>query len=392
MSGSLEVWPQWPEFSAAGGELDDYCLNLKRKIIDQYGEETLRSSWLQVCSKLEMVTAEVAKEGTNAIPVLSFSEMEGLTEVRKMEIASRGCCVVRGVIPETEARQWFDELKIFITDNEGSHSTEADTSEEPLTYCDAFKIRVPGIPFLGLGPHMNAGSLCRWADDNYRKVYDAIFSGHPSEVDLYDLGLRKDANQAMFDKGAQSTVLRTFQGWTSITPLKPNEGGMLLYPNLETVVAYVLLRPFFKEPEQGEVLDASKWTLDPDSPWFPGTFRDKSQMVSISSHPHLRLRDCMVHLPAMEPGDTVWWHSDMLHAVEVNHDGPDDTAVIYIAATPTTEPNKEYIAKQLQDFRDGHIPHDFRPGFDADERRLKGFVGEAAILGEAGRKAFGITV
>ncbi|KAI1370207.1 hypothetical protein F4677DRAFT_438998 [Hypoxylon crocopeplum] len=431
MGSQIESWPNWPEFSTEGAELDQYNLDLKRSIIDQYGEGNLKSSWLKVCEKLAEVTADISRDGTKLIPDLPFSEIMSLSTERRAEITSRGCCVVRGVIPEEEASKWFAELKTFIKENEGSssvstwphghpflrlyytptqmrarshpnqlaiqrilnslwHDSTNETSSEPLTYCDAFKIRVPGIPFLGLPPHIDAGSLCRWADPTYRKVYDAVFSGRPSELDLYNLGTRKGANQAMFNAGAQSSVLRTFQGWTAITPLKHDEGGMLIYPNVETAVAYVLLRPFLKEPTDGDVMDASKWTLDTESGWFPGTFRDKSQMASISSHPHLRLRDCMVHLPSLRPGDTVWWHSDMLHAVEVDHKGNEDTAVIYIAATPTTAINQKYIAKQLQDFREGHIPHDFRPGFDADERKLKGFIGEDSILPD-GRKAFGMT-
>ncbi len=82
----------------------------------------------------------------------------------------------------------------------------------------------------------------------------------------------------------------------------------------------------------------------------------------------------------------------MLHAVEVEHNGQYDTAVIYIGATPTTATNKRYIEQQLRDFRDGHIPHDFKQGFDADESRLKGFLGEQAIKNIGGMRSFGVVV
>lgn len=82
----------------------------------------------------------------------------------------------------------------------------------------------------------------------------------------------------------------------------------------------MLLRPFFRAPSDArDTLDASKWefcdltddTANNDSSWFPGTFRGRSQLASPESHPHLRLKECMVNIPTMYPGDTVWWHTDV---------------------------------------------------------------------------------
>jgi hypothetical protein len=50
---------------------------------------------------------------------------------------------------------------------------------------------------------------------------------------------------------------------------------------------------------------------DLDSEWFPGTFSDDSQLLRSESHPHLRLEECLVSIPKMYPGDTVWWHRDV---------------------------------------------------------------------------------
>jgi hypothetical protein len=40
-------------------------------------------------------------------------------------------------------------------------------SFELHVYTDGLRDRAPGQPFLGLGPHIDAGSLCRWADPAY---------------------------------------------------------------------------------------------------------------------------------------------------------------------------------------------------------------------------------
>jgi hypothetical protein len=78
----------------------------------------------------------------------------------------------------------------------------------------------------------------------------------------------------------------------------------------------------------------------------------------------------------------------MIHAVEPKHEGETDSAVMYIAATPSTQENIRYMKQQLQDFRAGVPPEDFKQG--TDESKFKGYLGEKGILnGAAGRKAAG---
>lgn len=78
----------------------------------------------------------------------------------------------------------------------------------------------------------------------------------------------------------------------------------------------------------------------------------------------------------------------MIHAVEQKHEGDYDSSVMYIAATPSTPENVRYMRQQLDDFQHGVPPEDFKQG--TDERKFKGYLGEAGILnGEAGRTAAG---
>lgn len=203
-------------------------------------------------------------------------------------------------------------LKLQRKLNELWKYSDEHTSPDPLIYLDGIRDRAPGQPFLGLGPHIDAGSFCRWADPTYRKVYDEIFFGRPEDHDAYDLEARKGANQELYKGPAHSTVLRTFQGWTALTPTAPREGTIMIYPNVKTVIAYLLLRPFFRPPKDPDhIMDAEKWTLDDSSGWFPGTMKPESQRLSRSSHPHLRLEECLIHMPEVQPGDTVWWHCDV---------------------------------------------------------------------------------
>ncbi|KAJ9307886.1 hypothetical protein DTO027B5_5160 [Paecilomyces variotii] len=426
---TLAAWPDWPEFASSDvrPEDEEEFKEYKRQIIDEYGEENIRKAWLKTCEDLKVITAILSEKGSSVIPELDFNDLQDLSEEKVKELKKIGCFVIRNVIPTAEATAQFENLKQYVSENRDSlkawpannpsvyrlfwsptqqalrahpnqllvqrtlngfwHDASQTTSPDPLTYADAVRIRPPGKPFYGLGPHIDAGSLCRWADAGYRKVYDSIFSGFPERFDAYDLSTRKDADQAAFEGSAHSSVFRAFQGWTALTGTRPREGSLLLYPYVGTVIAYLLLRPFFTPPQE-DVMDASKWSFNPDNAWFPGTRKENSQYLSRTSHPHLRLEDCLVHIPEMLPGDTVWWHCDMCHAVEVEHAGKHDASVAYIAATPTTPVNVRYIKSQAENFLAGLPPGDF-PG-EINETKLKGYLGESGIPnGETGRRAMG---
>ncbi|KAI1768609.1 DUF1479-domain-containing protein [Hypoxylon sp. FL1150] len=435
MPGVIENWPEWKEFGVAPEENTkgpDFA-KAKAEIIAQYGEEALRQSWLRVCKNLETVTEKLSTLGSDSIPTFHMSEIRdhGLSDEQQAQLKSSGCCVVKDVIPEAEATSLFQDLKKMAADNKEKipgwpaespamlriynsptqlairthpnqillqrtlnalfHDESNETGPEPLSYTDGARIRPSGLKFLGLGPHIDAGSLCRWADPQYRKVYENIFSGNPESHDAFDLGIRKTADQYLFKANAHSAVFRSFQGWTALTSTSPSAGTLMLYPNISSVIAYVLLRPFFSPPANEEdVMDASKWTFDPESSWFPGTMKEESQRLSPTSHPHLRLRECVKYIPRMSPGDTVWWHTDMCHAVDPEHNGEGDASVVYVAACPTTPINKAYVKTQLQASLVGRGPPD-SPDVNVDERRLKGYKGFDDIS-EAGKAVLGFNL
>lgn len=333
---------------------DPDFLRTKKAVIQRYGKDALRQSWLQACKNLEDVTAEIAAKGNSIIPVLDTETIlsaGGLNDSQREEVKRVGAFVFNGTIAEDETKKLYDELKKYVADNKAfikawpaaspsmlilydspvrntlrAHPTHLQlqrllndlwhdktdrTSSDPLVYHDVVRDRGPGQPFLGLGPHIDAGSLCRWADEGCLKTYDKIFAGMVNEHDCYDLGVRQDANPELFPGFAHSSVFRSFQGWTALTPTAPREGTIMVYPNVANAVAYMLLRPFFAPPtDPSEIMDAEKWTFD-ETGWFPGTIKASSQKSSRSSHPHLKLEQCLVHMPKLQPGDTVWWHSDV---------------------------------------------------------------------------------
>lgn len=359
MPATTREWPAWPEFTAADAThiKEPDLLSIKKTVIAEYGSEALFQSWIKVCHELQAVTEEIVEKGSRIIPVFDTAEIlsNGFSEAQQAEVQRIGAFICRATIPEAETNSHYDDMTKYVAENKKSiqawpkespsmlilynsptqnairshpnhlnlqrklnglwHNYDAsnDTSPEPLAYLDGLRDRAPGQPFLGLGPHIDAGSLCRWADPAYRKVYDNIFRGRPEAHDSFDIGLRKDADQEVYKAMAHSTVLRTFQGWTALTPTAPREGTIMIYPNLKSVIAYMLLRPFFQPPKDknADVMDPETWTLDEETGWFPGTFKTQSQRLSRMSHPHLRLEECLVHMPKVNPGDTVWWHCDV---------------------------------------------------------------------------------
>ncbi|KAH7392003.1 hypothetical protein DE146DRAFT_617871 [Phaeosphaeria sp. MPI-PUGE-AT-0046c] len=435
----MQAWPSWPEFSNLGldeAKDQDFTAAMKT-IVTEYGTESLRKSWIKVCGELRTITDEIVQKGSEIIPTFTTDEIlsNGFTDTQRAEVRRIGAFVCQATIPEAEVKAHYknltkftaankDAIKAWPADNPSmlilynsptqnalrshpkhlglqhklnelwhNYDTTEETSSEPLLFLDGVRDRPPGKPFLGLGPHIDAGSLCRWAAPSYRKVYQNIFSGNPEAHDAFDIRLRKDADQALYKGRAHSTVLRTFQGWTALTPTQAREGTIMVYPNLKYAVAYMLLRPFFVPPSKesgADIMDPETWTLREEDAWFPGTFKTQSQRLSRTSHPHLRLDECLVYMPKVNSGDTVWWHCDVCHAVDTEHTGQGNAAVAYIGACPTTPTNKTYIREQLAATLAGRPPPDYAEGNenDLDETKLEGYVGLDGLSDEA-RKAFG---
>ncbi|KAJ9143114.1 DUF1479 domain-containing protein [Pleurostoma richardsiae] len=375
MPSAIAEWPAWVEYPKKTPYYDkDPEFNQRREEGDPRGS----------------ITDEIAARGNSLIPVFEASQLAGgFTGKEKDEIMEKGCLVIRGVIPKEQADQLYEDLGNYVS-KINSRITAPIKALLTLSSTLMVSVIVPPLqPFLGLGPHIDAGSFSRWADPAYRKAYSDIFSGNFENYDPYDLGARISAVQDLYKASAHSSVFRSFQGWTALTRTAPREGTLLVYPHIAATIAYVLLRPFFKPPsDELQLMDASKWTVDKDSSWFPGTVKTQSQRLSRSSHPHLRLEECLVHIPVMNPGDTVWGHSDLCHAVDSEHHGAVNASVVYIAACPSTPASRAYVKRQLEYTRSGRPPADFASATTLDETTLDGYVGHTGMSAEA-KAAFG---
>jgi len=98
----------------------------------------------------------------------------------------------------------------------------------------------------------------------------------------------------------------------------------------------------------------------------------------------------MTSIPAVNPGDTVFWHCDVVHAVEQEHTGSEDSAVMYIPAVPLTPANARYVEHQKDHFLKGVPPPDFSPATTGVG--LVGLGSEKDIEEPLGRKAMGLPI
>jgi Protein of unknown function (DUF1479) len=76
---------------------------------------------------------------------------------------------------------------------------------------------------------------------------------------------------------------------------------------------------------------------------------------------HPLLLEAKIPIPVVEPGDTVWWHSDVIHAVEDRHGGQGYSNVIYIASAPWCDKNEAFLKRQAPTFLEGRSAPDFAP-------------------------------
>jgi hypothetical protein len=363
----------------------------------------------EIENEMRRKVAQIVKErdaGETVIPVLQYADIAAGSVSPEMisKIKDRGACVVRQTFPPEKAHAWDDEIARYVEEN-GLNEKLAHAAEdkyfgtlaaakpqiygiywsraqiqarqsESLTrvriflnrlwlaesegrrhfdpdqvpvYADRIRRRPPGSSSLGLSPHVDGGSVERWLEPNFRKVYRHVFSGNWREYNAFDAAWRPDAQE--IPSPAVCSMFRTFQGWTALTRQGHGDGTLQLIPIANSMV-YMLLRALQDDVPETELCGAK-----------PG------RALSVEPEWHALLLEGLTSIPLMQPGDTVFWHSDVVHAVENEHKGDGYSNVMYIAATVGCEKNTAYLAKQAPAFLSGKTPPDFAPdNFEVDFR------------------------
>ncbi|RUP12313.1 hypothetical protein BC936DRAFT_139826 [Jimgerdemannia flammicorona] len=162
------------------------------------------------------------------------------------------------------------------------------------------------------------------------------------------------------------------QGWLSLSHCSPGEGSLRVCPMLPLQIAYYMMRPFV--------------AAFPDDAWpgVHGQHFDNQRRFE-------EMLECFVSVPSVGPGDVVFWHCDLAHAVEPHHTGTSDSTVFYIPAAPLCELNARYAREARESFLRGVKGPDFVGRDGGDEGPEVAFEDRAGLedLSEVGRRLMG---
>jgi len=346
--------------------------------------------------EVEFINQE-KKKGNKIIPEINYIDLKNNNKEIIQNIRKRGCVIIRDVFDDEKINKWNLALEKYIEENnyyedqknkavidqyfsdlksgkpqifglywskpqvEIRQSIELDQVKKwlnelwdyknknvnifdptkELVYADRVRRREPGDATLGLSPHCDAGSVERWIDKGYQKVYEKVFSDDFENYNSFS-ALHRDKTEEI-ESPAVSHVFRTFQGWVALTRQGPKDGTLQLIPIAKSM-AYILTR-----------------TLMPDVPEHELCGSKAARALSVNAQYHSLLLRALISIPEMKPGDTVWWHPDVVHAVEDKHSGSDFSNVVYVGSTPYCKKNLEYSKKQSEKFLLGESPPDFAP-------------------------------
>lgn len=401
-------------------ELNDYIRQTKAELSrlsdTRAAFASVRDAMLR---EVETITTASA-QGDGVIPELDYAQIKAgsVSEAARKQIRHRGCAVIRGVFPRAQAEDWNAEVGAYIERNNYlEHAKEkagldnyfsqlkagapqiyglywskpqvqarqaesmAETKrflnrlwdisgpmgdefdpDMDYAYADRTRRREPGDTTLGLSPHMDSGSYERWVDPAYQKIYGAILGGEWEQYDPWKATFRTQTRE--YASPAVCSMFRTFQGWTALTTQGPQDGTLRLFP-VANSISYFLLRALQEDVPADDLCGAE-----------PGR--------ALGARPewHGDILEGLVTIPTVEPGDTVWWHPDVVHAVANEHNGQDYANVIYIGATPKCPKNEAYARRQAERFLAGKSA----PDFAAEDYEVD-FEGRATLkdLTELGR-------
>ncbi|MGB2078579.1 MAG: YbiU family protein, partial [Vibrio sp.] len=334
--------------------------------------------------EIKRIQAE-EKQGS-AIPQVAFSEIKdgGFSQALEQKIKQAGCVIIRNTLPRDEVEAHNQALSDYIINN-GYYETKSEVednyfsqlkSDKPqifgiywskaqiwarqhpnmadarrhlnhlwdyqkdgenyfnpdleTSYADRVRRREPGDASLGLSPHVDSGSIERWIEPHYQAVYDNLFNGNWQQYQPFNGAMRVHVEE--FPSPAVCSVFRTFQGWVALTEQGPGDGTLQMVPSY-LAIPYMLLRAIQDDIDDDDLCAAA-----------PG------RALLVDKRWHEILLDGLVSIPKVNPGDTVWWHPDTIHAVEDKHQGTGYSNVLFIGAAPDCAKNRKFLDKQKHAF------------------------------------------
>ncbi|MCI1900757.1 MAG: DUF1479 domain-containing protein [Enterobacter sp.] len=371
---------------------------MKRELRAQIGD--VQAVFDTLSDKIATRVAEInalKKRGESVWPVIPYDDVKGgnITEAQREAVKRRGCAVIKGHFPREQALAWdnamldyldlnrFDDVykgpgdnffgtltasrpeiypiywsqsqmqarqseamaqvqsflnRLWTFESNGKQWFNPDVS---VIYPDRIRRRPPGTTSKGLGAHTDSGALERWLLPAYQQVFARVFDGNIEQYDPWNAAHRTEVEEYTVDNTTKCSVFRTFQGWTALSDMIPNQGLLHVVP-IPEAMAYILLRPLLDDVPEDELCGVA-----------PG------RVLPISEKWHPLLIEALTSIPALEAGDSVWWHCDVIHSVAPVENQQGWGNVMYIPAAPLCEKNLAYAKKVKAALETGASPGDF---------------------------------
>lgn len=385
-------------------------------------EEAFATLTAEIEAEVEAIEDELAR-GEQVWPEVQFADIVAGTVPDEVaaKIRRRGCAVVRGTFDRDAAEQWDRDLIAYTENNhffenyrgpgddffatveaskpeiypiywsgpqmEARQSprmaavqsflnsfwiSESDGQrwfdpDRDALYPDRVRRRPPGTTSAGLSPHIDAGTLDLWMTEGYQRTFRHLFDGQVEAYDPWDASYRTEASQ--YPGTTMCSVFRTFQGWTALSEMQHDQGVLHVVP-IPKAMGYLMLRPLQDDVPEDEMCGvAVSRTFPANERWHPLLMR------------------ALAGIPDVAPGDTVWWHCDMIHAVAPVTDQQGWGNVMYIPAAPWCSKNERFAANAYAAFASGASAPDF-----PEEHYEMGWPDRFAPedLNEIGRRGFGL--
>jgi hypothetical protein len=372
----------------------------------------------------EVADIQAARDrGEEVWPIIDYADVEAGTVSADAlaQLKRRGCAIVRGHFDRDQAEQWDRDIVSYVDSNQffekyagpaddffgdleaskpeiypvywSSAQMEArqhprmakvqaflnsqwtsssdgrtwfDGGQDTL-YPDRIRRRPPGADSGGLGTHMDPGTLDLWMTEGYQQTFRHLFDGNFADYDPWDAAYRTEAKQ--YPGTTMCSAFRTFQGWTALSEMRNDQGVLHTVP-IPKAMAYMMLRPLLDD-----IAEDSMCGVKPNRT-FPMTKKW-----------HGILTDAVSAIPNVAPGDSVWWHCDMIHSVAPVQNQQGWGNVMYIPAAPWCGKNEDYSRLVREAFLAGRSPFDF-PEEDYEVEWSNRFQPEQ--LNEIGRRGLGL--
>ncbi len=102
--------------------LPERFADIKRQLI-RGNEAQIATSWQRLLRQLVVENETVKQKGSEIIPQIQFKDLGNVPQEFLTEVRKRGVAVIRGVIPENEARDYKTEIEDYVKLNPQTKGT-----------------------------------------------------------------------------------------------------------------------------------------------------------------------------------------------------------------------------------------------------------------------------